>query len=144
MSGDLGGLEARLTDVEADLARLSGEVAEVSAAMASASGPAGAAAATVFATVEEWVAAYFAVTFGRPLGGECRWCPRWFEHREAVDRLTALWRSWEALRRDEALGMATWLTHYLDPQLAALLARTGPFAQCSLDRHTDQRGLDLA
>ena len=135
-------LAARLADVEADVARLSGEVAEVVVAMPSAGVQAGAAAATMFASIDDWVQTYFAPTFGRSLGGEHRWCPRWREHVEAVDRLDALWRSWEALRRDESLGMITWFTHYLDPQLAALLGRGGPFAQCSLDRHTGQRGLD--
>ena len=142
MSGDVGELAARLTDLEADVARLSSEVAEVAVAMPSGGGRAG-AAATMFVSLDDWVQTYFAPTFGRPLGGEHRWCPRWSGHVEAVERLDALWRSWEALRRDESLGMITWFTHYLDPQLAALLGRSGPFAQCSLDRHTEPRGLEV-
>ena len=55
---------------------------------------------------------------------------------EARLRLEALWRSWEALRLDPALGIATWLTNYADPQLAALLHRSGTFARCTPDRHT--------
>ena len=41
---------------------------------------------------------YFLPMFRRPLGGEFRWCPQWWAHPEAVSRLTALWRSWEAFR----------------------------------------------
>lgn len=142
MNGDVDELAARLAEVEADVARLDGEVMDVAATVQGGSGQAGKAASTMYPSLDEWVRTYFAPTFGRPLGGEHRWCPRWREHVEAMERLDALWRSWEALRRDEALGMVTWLTHYLDPQLAALLGRSGPFAQCSLDRHTQQRGLE--
>jgi hypothetical protein len=60
---------------------------------------------------------------------------QWVEHAEAVLRLEALWRSWETLRLDPNLGMATWLTNFLDPQLAALTAPQGTFAKCSPDRH---------
>jgi hypothetical protein len=80
-------------------------------------------------------------TFGRPIGGEIRWCAQWREHAEAIGRLEALWRSWEALRLDPGMCMATWLTNYLDPQLAVLLGRGGPFAQCNVDRHERQVAL---
>lgn len=89
----------------------------------------------VFDTLEAWVTEYFTVTFARSIGGEIRWCAHWDQHAEAVTRLEALWRSWETLRLDPNLGIATWLTNYLDPQLAALLSRAGTFAQCSPDRH---------
>jgi len=57
------------------------------------------------------------------------------QHAEALTRLEALWRSWETLRLDPNLGIATWLTNYLDPQLAALTSRIGTFAQCTQERH---------
>lgn len=89
----------------------------------------------IYSSVTAWVDGYFRVVFSRNVGGEIRWCDQWQDHPEAVTRLEALWRSWEALRLDSALGIATWLTSYLDPQLAALLARSGTFSQCSLSRH---------
>ena len=90
---------------------------------------------TRFPSVQAWVEDYFVHCYVRPLGGEWRWCPRWWDHAEAITRLEALWRSWEALTRDPALGMATWLTHHLDPQLPLLMGNRGPFARCSDDRH---------
>lgn len=85
--------------------------------------------------LEDWVDQYFLPTFRRPIGGETRWCTQWPEHAEAITRLEALWRSWEALRLDPNLGIATWLTTYLDPLLAVLMSRSGPFAQCTPERH---------
>jgi hypothetical protein len=89
---------------------------------------------TRFASVQEWVEGYFVQCFVRPLGGEWRWCLRWWDHAEPITRLEALWRSWEAMTRGPALGMATWLTHYLDPQLPQLMGNRGPFARCSDER----------
>ncbi|MDP9417185.1 MAG: DUF4913 domain-containing protein [Actinomycetota bacterium] len=75
-----------------------------------------------------WVSEYFAPMYARPLGGEFRWCRRWWDHAEAISRLEALWRSWETLRSDPGLGMATWYRDYLDPQFTVLLSNRGPFA----------------
>lgn len=85
--------------------------------------------------LDSWVRDYFCATFQRPLGGEFRWCFQWQEHREAVVRLDALWCSWKALRRDPALGLATWFHNFLDPQLIVLQSARGPFAFCSPGRH---------
>ena len=87
---------------------------------------------------------YFTVVFARPVGGEIRWCSHWSEHPEALTRLEALWRAWETLRLDPNLGIATWLTNYLDPQLVALTSRAGTFAQCTPDRHAGTAPLPTA
>ena len=89
----------------------------------------------VYQGVEEWVTRQFLPIFRRPLGGEYRWCRQWWEHAEAITRLTALWHAWEALRLQPGTGMATWLRQHLDHQLPLLLGRAGPFAQCSEDEH---------
>lgn len=34
--------------------------------------------------------------------------------------------------------MVTWLTSHFDQQFAVLLGRSGPFAQCTPDRHLGQ------
>jgi hypothetical protein len=94
-----------------------------------------------FSSVEAWVTGYFVQCYVRPTGGEWRWCPRWWDHAEAISRLEALWRSWEALTCDPALGMATWLTQHLDPQLPVLMGNRGPFARCSDDRHEPSKPL---
>jgi hypothetical protein len=88
-----------------------------------------------YTSAEEWVTEYFAPMFARSLGGEHRWCPRWWDHAEAISRLEALWRSWETLRLDPALGMAVWFRDHLDHQLPILLGSRGPFARCSQQRH---------
>jgi len=93
----------------------------------------------VYPGVTEWVTYQFLPMFRRPLGGEFRWCARWWEHAEAITRLTALWHSWEKLRLEPATGMATWLRDHLDHQLPILLGRTGPFAQCTEDEHLPPR-----
>lgn len=64
------------------------------------------------------------------------WCPKWWEHPEAIYRLESLWRSWEHLRLDPALGSSTWLREHLDHHLPRLLDTAGPFKGCSVDGHT--------
>ncbi len=130
-------LDVRVDDLAAQVARLSSELADVAAAVFSRPPTKSHQSdEPMYDTLDDWVSEYFAPTFGRPIGGELRWCAQWGEHAEAVTRLEALWRSWESLRLEPALGMATWLTHHLDPQLTALLSRSGTFAQCQPDRHS--------
>lgn len=81
-----------------------------------------------------FVDSFLAIMFPRPLGGDHRWCPWWWDHGEAVLRLEALWRSFESLRLDGEFGIATWLRDHLDHQWPRLLSPTGPFARCSADR----------
>jgi hypothetical protein len=83
----------------------------------------------MYATVEAWVTDWFVPTFGDRLGAE-DWCPRWWEHAEAVIRLESLWRPWEVLRLDPAMGMATWLRDYLQPQWEVLIDQFGPLRGC--------------
>jgi hypothetical protein len=85
----------------------------------------------VFGTVEDWVDGYFRPMFRRPLGGEYRWCRRWWAHPEAVSRLTALWRSWEVFRLEPASGISDWYRDHLDHHLPILAGPRGPFFQCS-------------
>lgn len=117
--------------------------------MADVTGPQASAEATapdeepaptpMYSSVEQWVVGLFLPMFRRPLGGEFRWCRRWWQHAEAIARLTALWHTWEVLRLEPGTGMATWLRDHIDHQLPTLLGRTGPFAQCSEDEHIEPR-----
>lgn len=137
-------LAVRVAELEVQVAQLSNELEDFTAMAIAGSAPGVAAPTPLYDTLDEWVGKYFSPTFGRSIGGELRWCAQWREHAEAIGRLEALWRSWEALRLDPAMGMITWFANYLDPQLNALLGRGGPFNQCSLDRHEPQVSLSSA
>lgn len=63
-----------------------------------------------------------------------RWCPRWFEHAEAVGRFYALWRAFEALRQDPGTGASAYWVMHLDPQMREVLSPDGPFSRCSVSR----------
>lgn len=63
------------------------------------------------------------------------WCPHWFEHPEAVLRLEAMWRSFEAARTDPLNGMATWLRDIADYQMSQLTSGDGPFRRCRENGH---------
>jgi hypothetical protein len=88
-----------------------------------------------FDSLEEWVVSVFAPTYARRATPTFRWCSEWWRHPEAISRLEALWRSWEALRLDPLLGMGSWYRDHLDHQLPILTAAAGPFAECDPTRH---------
>ncbi|MGV0358891.1 DUF4913 domain-containing protein [Corynebacterium mastitidis] len=52
---------------------------------------------TVYHFVEEFLAVMYPTADER----DARWAPYWFRHREAVIRLTALWKRFEQLRVEE-------------------------------------------
>ncbi len=77
----------------------------------------------------QWLERYLLPNYvRRPV--ENRWCPTWWEHAEALTRIEALWRSWEALRWDGPTGMAVWWRDYCDPHMRVLLSADGPFFDC--------------
>lgn len=86
-------------------------------------------------SLEAWVTTVFCPTFARRSTPTFRWCSEWWRHPEAISRLEALWRSWEALRLDPLLGMASWYSSHLDQQLPILTSAAGPFADCDPTRH---------
>jgi hypothetical protein len=61
---------------------------------------------------------------------EQRWCAEWWKHSEAIQRLDALWRSWELLRLDPAVGMSVWFRDHADYHMGILLSESGPFRKC--------------
>lgn len=67
---------------------------------------------------------------GRP------WCPRWFDHPEAIARLHACWMAWQELTDPQAgghTGPSTWHRDHLYDAMTRLTAPDGPFAGCSAD-----------
>lgn len=138
----------RLAELEAQVARLETDVQTALDAVyepppvAAADKPAG-PVEPEYSSLEGWVIEHFAELYARHLGGEFRWCASWWAHAEAISRLEALWRSWETLRLNPTLGMATWYRDHLDQQLPILLGQSGPFAKCTPDRHTPARALPI-
>lgn len=90
-----------------------------------------------YRTVEEFVTNYLAKTIRRNVNGsQLTWCPEWWRHPEALSRLTAVWRAWENLRLDPALGISTWWLSHCDPHLRALMdPETGPLSACKPTEH---------
>ena len=96
----------------------------------------------VYNAVEDWVIDYFLPMFRRTLGGEYRWCGQWWQHSEAISRLTSLWHAWEVLRLQPGTGIASWYRDHLDHQLPILMGARGPFYQCSETAHREPREAD--
>lgn len=94
-----------------------------------------------YGSLLEFVTEGFAPVYCRATSPTVRWCASWWDHAEALYRLEALWRSWELYRLEPRLGIASWLRDYLDPQLSVLTSATGPFAQCTDDRHSPVKPL---
>ena len=90
-----------------------------------------------YSHVEEFVTERFVPMFPRPLGGQFRWCARWWEHAEAISRFTALWHAWEMLRLEPGVGTATWYREHLDHQLPIIMGERGPFYQCTEEQHIE-------
>ena len=98
--------------------------------------PAGEQWEPFYGSLVEFVEEFFVVAFARTLGGQtAAWCTHWWDHTEAILRLEALWRTFEAARLEPVAGMANWLGGQLDRHLPVLLSGTGPFGQCRPDAH---------
>lgn len=84
------------------------------------------------ASLAGFVGDYLLPLFSRPtLGGRWLWCPHWWEHSEAVSRLTALWHAWEALHDQPGTALGSWYREHLDHQLPILMGPDGPFRDCA-------------
>jgi len=103
--------------------------------------PAGSPAAPGLVDLHAWVQTRIAVMVRKTTttgeGGGIRWCRRWWEHTDAVERLTALYLAYAQLSTEES---ATWLSVYLrdhlDPHLATLTSPYGPFHACTPRKHS--------
>jgi hypothetical protein len=80
--------------------------------------------------LEAWVVGYFTPMFLHrvPSSPRVRWCTHWWDHAEAIARLTVLWNGWEAARWEPAAKPGWWLD--LDHHLPILLGLEGPFRNC--------------
>jgi hypothetical protein len=85
---------------------------------------------TYYPSMPAWVAGYLADVIRRPERPNRVWCPQWWQHDEAIDRLEALWRAWEHLRLDGTTGMSIWWRDHADHHLDKLCDSDGPFSRC--------------
>ncbi|MGC9670950.1 DUF4913 domain-containing protein [Planosporangium sp. 12N6] len=95
----------------------------------------GEAAELLYDNVAQFVDEYLRYVVERRIaagsGAGVFWCAKWWAHPEALSRIYALWRAWEALRvTDKALGMSVWWRDHLDPHLTQLTSEYGPFGRC--------------
>lgn len=79
----------------------------------------------------DWVHRCVTAVIARPLRGDYTWCPRWWDHPEAIFRFEALYRAWTELAPEPGVAMSIWIRDHLDPCLRELLNPAGPFADCS-------------
>ncbi|MCZ2404392.1 DUF4913 domain-containing protein [Paenarthrobacter sp. Z7-10] len=77
-------------------------------------------------------------------GAQLAWCPEWYKHPEALIRMECIWRAWEHLRLEPALGLSTWWLNHADPHMRVLMDKEGPFKKCAYDGHTLPRTPGLA
>ncbi|MBX3196399.1 MAG: DUF4913 domain-containing protein [Microbacteriaceae bacterium] len=95
-----------------------------------AAAPPAAAPELFFGSVDEFVREKLRYVYVRRVGpsGPHRWAADWWKYPEAISRLDALWRAWEALRLEPTFGMSVWWRDHADHHMAVLLSPEGPFA----------------
>lgn len=94
-----------------------------------------------FDSVFDWVFEYLAVAYWREtdaLEAGHHWCERWWEHPEALSRLTGLWETWEEVHAQPG-GMLRWWEK-ADQHMSKLLAADGPFVSCGPGNHSATNG----
>jgi len=64
-----------------------------------------------------------------------RWCNKWFQHNEAVARLTSLWVAWEEADRKQGESPSHWWVHHFDNQWAKIIDSNGVFRSCTPTEH---------
>ncbi|MEU7631786.1 DUF4913 domain-containing protein [Nocardia sp. NPDC049220] len=93
-----------------------------------------------FSSVGVFVEEFLAHAYARQVtdSEQSTWCPQWWRHVEAVDRLWALWRAFESLRMAGPLGMSEWWSGHADLIMPSLFAWNGPFKYCGVRKgHKD-------
>ena len=95
-----------------------------------------------FGSIDEFVRERLRFTYARRVGpqGPNRWSAEWWKYPEAISRLDALWRSWEALRLEPTFGMSVWWRDHADHHMRMLMSPEGPFAD---SRDTNGQGEPL-
>jgi hypothetical protein len=100
----------------------------------------------VYSSAVEFFAELLAQSYVREVneGAAFAWCPEWYKHPEALIRMESIWRAWEHLRLEPALGISTWWLNHADPHMRVLMDKEGPFKKCAYDGHKPPRTPGLA
>lgn len=87
-----------------------------------------------------WVNGLLLPVYGREVTSSAPWCPRWWEHLEAVAQFYGLWMAWQEMTGPGAhlSGPAVWHRDYLGPVMNSLRDPSGPFAGCKAGRHREK------
>ncbi|WP_194829208.1 DUF4913 domain-containing protein [Nocardia sp. XZ_19_231] len=88
-----------------------------------------------FRTLDEFVEKFVARVYRRDVSegterGPWRWCSEWWQHGEAVAKLSALWCAFENLRTGPGTEQAVFWVQFGEPILTKLLGEEGPFKYC--------------
>lgn len=99
------------------------------------------AAELVYSNAVEFFVDLLAPSYVREVneGAQLVWCPEWYKHPEALIRMETIWRAWEHLRMEPALGLSTWWLNHADPHMRVLMDKEGPFKKCAYDGHKPAR-----
>lgn len=100
----------------------------------------------VFDSAIEFFVELLAPSYVRDVNGGAAfaWCPEWYKHPEALVRMEAIWRAWEHLRLEPALGISIWWLSHADPHMRVLMDKEGPFKKCAYEGHKPPRTPGLA
>lgn len=84
-----------------------------------------------------WVQHLLLPIYGREVTSAAPWCPRWWEHPDAVAHLHGLWLAWQDLTgvAGGLSGPASWHRDHLGPAMSSLRDPNGPFAGCRVGTH---------
>jgi hypothetical protein len=104
------------------------------------------AAELVYDSAVEFFVELLAPSYVREVneGAAFAWCSEWYKHPEALIRMESIWRAWEHLRLEPALGISTWWLNHVDPHMRVLMDKEGPFKKCAYDGHKPPRAAGLA
>ncbi|MDG4803269.1 DUF4913 domain-containing protein [Micromonospora sp. WMMD980] len=92
-----------------------------------------------------WVQHLLLPIYGREVTSGTPWCPRWWEHAEAIAVLHGLWLAWQELTGPGGglSGPASWHRDHLNPVMTSLRDPAGPFAGCKTGVHRAKDGPEV-
>ncbi|WP_142045874.1 DUF4913 domain-containing protein [Arthrobacter sp. SLBN-100] len=91
----------------------------------------------VFGSAEEFLQEQPLPTYVRDVDDRSAKWLGWYFPPETVSRVEALWRTWEHLRLNGAIGISVWWRDHADHHMHVRFDPQGPFCNCDKTRHRD-------